>query len=313
MCLRMKSLSRTLSILFAAGSLSLLAAIGVSGGRGEGKAAIVDPQPSADTVALAEGLRLYGEGLYELAREQLMESVNSNSTYIRAESYLYLNALEMDLGNYDAARPWLEKYHTEAIKLFRQTVDAEERISIHREETVRSITGLRRFIVGVVCLVVLVIAIVVFSMRRRQSEARNDPSEQTGPPVPPDISSWQRHLASAEIFMRTPVFAEIADLERQPADRRARVLSLSRQEVLDAELAETFPEFMAELRAAYPSLTAGDVKLCCLSLTGLSTFGRALCFGSTETNVVKQRKHKIKRKLTTDDAGRQLFDFIFSA
>jgi hypothetical protein len=56
---------------------------------------------------LVEGLRLFEEGRYELAREQFMVSAAATGTYIRAESYLYLNALEMELGNYDAARPWL--------------------------------------------------------------------------------------------------------------------------------------------------------------------------------------------------------------
>jgi hypothetical protein len=49
-----------------------------------------------------------------------------------------------------------------------------------------------------------------------------------------------------------------------------------------------------------------------LSLAGLSSFGRALCFGSTETSIVKQRKHKIKRKMATNEGGRQLFEFIYS-
>lgn len=108
------------------------------------------------------------------------------------------------------------------------------------------------------------------------------------------------------------MYARIAELERQAADRRAQVLSHSWQEVLDRELAGIFAEFIAALHAVRPSLTAGDVKLCCLSLVPMSTFGRALCFGSTETNIIKQRKHKIKRKLTTDDGGRQLFEFIFT-
>jgi succinate dehydrogenase/fumarate reductase flavoprotein subunit len=261
---------------------------------------------SADTLSLFEGRRLYGEGEYELAREQLMKSVGSTSTYIRAESYLYLNALEMDLGNWDAARPWLEKYHAEAMKLFRQALDAGERITIHEERTERSISSLRWLVAGVVCVVSAIAGLAVWERRRVGT-----PTADLATRDVVERGEWEGWRAGAEAFMRTAVYAEIAELERQPADRRARVLSLSRQEALDAELADHFAEFAGLLCEVCPALTAGDVKLCCLSLTPLSTFGRALCFGSTETNIIKQRKHKIKRKLTTDD-GRQLFDFIFA-
>jgi hypothetical protein len=267
---------------------------------------------SADTLSLFEGRRLYDEGRYELAREQLMKSAGSTSIYIRTESFLYLNAIEMDLGNWDAARPWLERYHAEAVKLFRQTADVQRRITIHTEQTERSIVSLRWIMAGIVCALALLAVLAIRERRRRISAAQNR-AERTGQSAaPPDPAVWRRHLANAEMFMRTQIYAEIAGLALQTPDRSAKVLSHARQEVLDAELTETFAAFTAELRADYPSLTAGDVKLCCLSLSGLSSFGRALCFGSTETNIVKQRKHKIKQKLTADEGGRRLFDFIFT-
>jgi hypothetical protein len=262
---------------------------------------------SDDTLSLFEGRRLYGEGQYELAREQLMKGIDSKSVWIRTESYLYLNALEMDLGNWEAARPWLGKYHAEAVKLFRQTADAQERIEIHRQQTERSVAGLRRLVTGGVFVVVLMVGIAVMERRRRVGRSTADSTVRNGIESAEE-EGWR---ADAEAFTLTPIYAEIVELERQPADRRARVLSFARQEVLDTELAEHFGEFAGLLREVCPVLTPGDVKLCCLSLTPLSTFGRALCFGSTETNIIKQRKHKIKRKLTTDQ-GRQLFDFIFA-
>jgi hypothetical protein len=82
---------------------------------------------------------------------------------------------------------------------------------------------------------------------------------------------------------------------------------------LDGELAARFADFAATLREGWPTLTTGDVKLCCMSLLPLTPFARALCFGSTETNIIKQRKHTIKKKLAADTRGRALFDFIFEA
>jgi hypothetical protein len=309
--MNLKHPRQILLTLLAAAALGLLAAGGVlSCGRGGGDAAAVDTGPAADTVALTEGLRLYGEGEYELAREQLMRSAGSKSTYIRAESFLYLNALEMDLGNWDEARGWLERYHAEAVKLFRQTVDVEERITIHREETERSIASLRWLVAGIVCVVVSMAALALREHGRRT--AGKEPAAPSAAPDGMEQAEWGKYLEGAGAFMQTPIYAGITELERQTPDRRARVLPLSRQEALDAALAEHFSGFAEQLRAACPALTAGDVKLCCLSLVPLSTFGRALCFGSTETNIIKQRKHKIKQKLTADEAGRQLFGFIFA-
>jgi tetratricopeptide (TPR) repeat protein len=296
--------------LLAATIFGLIAVGCFSCGRGE-DTADGDSESrvfSDDTLSLFEGRRLYGEGQYEMAREHLMRSIASESTYVRTESYLYLNALEMDLGNWEAARPWLEKYHAEAVKLFRQTADAQERIEVHRQQTERSIAGLRWLVVGVICIVGLMAGIVVMERRRRVGTPTPDSTARNGM----EQGEWEGWRAAAEAFMRTPLYDEIAELGRQTPGRHARVLPLARQQDLDVALGEYFPEFAARLREVCPGLTPGDVTLCCLSLTGLSTFGRALCFGSTETNVVKQRKHKIKQKLTTDPLGRQLFDFVFA-
>lgn len=302
----MKALGYIISLAFAvvAGTSSLQAA-------------------SADTLALIKGVELFQERQYDLARERLMESAKSENINIRAESYLYLNALEAELGDWDAARPWLERYHAEAMNILKLATEFEEEMRRHKEETERSIVRIRRLVAVVVCVMVaMALLVAVIFMGRHRWRARAHTSVEAGGNEKlhtgafrelADIFEWRRHLAGVEVFMQTPVYTEIAELERQRADRRAQVLSNVRQQALDAVLAGAFSEFMAELRAAYPSLTPGDVKLCCLSLVPLSSFGRAICFGSTETNIIKQRKHKIKRKLASDDAGRELFEFIFAA
>jgi hypothetical protein len=284
----------------------LVAVSGVACGGARGPVAVAEP--SADTLAMVAGLELFERGDYDLAREQLRVSARSESTWIRAESFLYLNALEMELGNYDAASLHLNRYHAETMRLMR---DADERMA-------RQTARLRRrqeiiVVVGIV-FAVGVIGGGVWLGRRKAGvlpPAKTDGNEME------DFSSrgvlesvsW---LADAEGFKQTAVWAEIAELAAQRRGREARVLTTARQEVLDAELAERFAGFAAALREGWPALTGGDVKLCCLSLLPLSPFGRALCFGSTETNIVKQRKHTIKKKLGEDERGRAMFDFVFT-
>jgi hypothetical protein len=314
----------TIYLLFAAAAIGLPAASGVSCGnspsRHENTAAQNNSprQPSADTLALVEGLRLFEQAEYALAREQFTESARSASTYIRAESQLYLNALEMELGNYDAAHAHLERYHAETVRLLRTAADSSARME---EQAARLRRQYDVFVAGMVVVTLIVVGTALFFLRRGRQPKNYPqsaaPAPETAPETTPetapdhDISDWLRYSADAEAFKQTAVWNEIESLAAQKPSREARVLSLARQEVLDVELAMRFSDFAARLRAEYPALTAGDVKLCCLSLMPLSTFARALCFGSVESNIIKQRKHTIKKKLGGTPRDRALFEFIF--
>ncbi|MDR1671387.1 MAG: hypothetical protein LBR57_02600 [Alistipes sp.] len=286
-----------------------------------------------DSLALVEGLRLFEEGDYEAARTQLLVSALSAGTYIRAESYLYLNALEMELANYDEARVWLEKYHAETLRLLRETADASLRFEAQAARLRRRHDLLVGGMVCIAALVVVATAVIIRRRRERDSspgdrriltrtetlagagtfaEAGTFTGDHAGAKTETARpSGWEKWMAAADAFRQTHIWAEIVALAGQPTGREARVLTVARQRVLDDELAATFVDFVAILRARCPALTAGDVKLCCLSLAGLSAFGKALCYGSTETNIIKQRKHTIKRKLGAVPHGTELFAFIF--
>jgi hypothetical protein len=263
--------------------------------------------PSPDTVALVEGLTFFEKGEYDLARERLMVSALSKSTYIRTESFLYLNALEMELANYDAARPWLDRYHLETVRLLRSSAEESRRVA---EQTARLRRRQDLFIGGVLMVLAAVVAGGMFLAKR----SRPSPSAGTTPPPQEEkegdnfpLPEWRTWLVDAEIFKQTPIWAEVSALAAQPSGRDAKVLPTARQEVLDAELAERFADFGGTLRSGWPSLTAGDVKLCSLSLLPLTPFARALCFGSTETNIVKQRKHTVKKTGAAAARARALF------
>lgn len=162
---RLKPLRHTLYTLLAAAALWLPAVGGVSCADRKPTAAET-AAPSPDTLALVEGLRLFEEAEYDLAREQLTISARSGSAYIRAESFLYLNALETELGNYDAARPWLERYHAETRRLLFNAAEASARTA-RREAQLR-----RRNDAIATSMVVFALGIagaaVFFRRRRRQ-------------------------------------------------------------------------------------------------------------------------------------------------
>ncbi len=233
---------------------------------------------SADTLALVDGKRLLDEERYDLARERLKESAQSDNIHIRIKALLYLNELEVELENYDAARVHLEEYHIEAMRLFHHVTDMQHEMT---EQMATIDKRHRRLVSGVMCAAALILVgavLVVVMQRRRRVVAKLSAT---------DISDWHRYKADVKAFEQTGIYAEIVDLALQSRGRGARVMPLARQEALDRELAVGFAHFAVRLQSEYPSLTAGDVKLCCLSLAGLSTWARALCFGSTETNIIK--------------------------
>jgi hypothetical protein len=302
----LKTLRHILFALLAATVLGSVAVGGVSCRGAEPSAP--ETVPSPDTLALVAGLQLFEEGQYDLARDSLRVSARSGSTYIRAESFLYLNALEMELGNYEVARPWLERYHAETVRLLRSAAEASAHAA---EQASRDRRRNDTLTLGAIVAMAVVAAVTLWRKRRSGVDGAASPKESASAEPTAVSAEWERWLADTERFRQSPLWDEIAALAAQKPGREARVMTLGRQDALDDALDSAFGDFAEALRTAYPTLTAGDIKLCELSLLPLSSFGKALCYGSTETNIIKQRKHTIKKKLA-DPRGRALFDFIFA-
>ncbi len=203
--MHLKPVYHTLFTLFVAAGLFLLAASGVScGGNGaeETVSASVDSLARADTLALVKGLQLFEDGEYENAREQLRVSARSASNYIRAESFLYLNAVEMELGNYDVARAHLDRYHAETVRLLRGVADASQRTA---EQTVHLRRRQDSIIIWTVVVAVIMVGTALFFWRKgavRSQVSIDGNDSATGrrvlPPV--DTSAWKGWLVDAEIF-----------------------------------------------------------------------------------------------------------------
>lgn len=271
-------------------------------------------------IHLDEGMRLLKEKDFEAARHHLKLSSGSEDILVRAESFLYLNALEMELQNYDTASVYLQKYHHEALGIFFQAIEAEKEIRFHKEDIGRSMEVLdkrrNKNIVAFAVMGSLIIALVVILYLRRKRSVKhkagrniahdNNPAEEQALQL-----ACQSYLIQAEIFKQTPIYTEIIGLAEQERNTDTKILNFRRQEVLDEELRRVFSKFAEKLKSQY-LLTDNDIKLCCLSLLPLSTFSKALCYGSTEINIIKQRKHHIKRKMGGKSSeGILLFRFIF--
>ena len=116
-----------------------------------------------------------------------------------------------------------------------------------------------------------------------------------------------------EIFKRTKIFARILELDIQKDDKKSKdILNNKEQEALKQEINNIFSTFIGNLRDNYSALTDEDLLFCCLYLLKLPNLTISMCFGSTNTNRIKQRKFRIKEKMK-DLNDTFLFDFIFSS
>lgn len=118
--------------------------------------------------------------------------------------------------------------------------------------------------------------------------------------------------SECEGFRKKHIFAQIIELSTQGRDKKNRILTYEEQLLLWKELNKTFPLFIKDLRNTFPSLTDDDIKLCCLVVTGLSSHAISLCFTVSGTNAIKQRRHRLKTKMTEDPLNSFMYEFIFS-
>lgn len=281
----------------------------------------------SDSLDLQKGIYYVEKSEYDSARYFLLKSAESPSIPIKTESYLYLNFIETRLQNYDLALVYLEQYHKNAMLLFNRALEAEDSIKNHKDninETINSIENqskkeLRIIIIFCVILVLIIFLLIylqqkklfIFSNHRKAELDRLNSVIQLKIKKKQSLS-YDAYLLQAETFKQTAIYAEIKDLETQQRNRNAKVLTNEKQHQLKQEIDRIFKNFQDELNGCGAKLTENDIKLCCLSLLPLSSYAKALCFGSTETNITKQRKHYIKKKMTEDSDNSLLFDFIFS-
>jgi len=114
-----------------------------------------------------------------------------------------------------------------------------------------------------------------------------------------------------KIFKRTKIFTRILELDQQKEGKKSKdILNNKEQEILKQEINNIFGTVIDNLQGSYPALTDDDLLLCCLSFLKLPNITIGMCFGSADTNKIKQRKFRIKDKMNGRDRD-SLFNFIF--
>jgi tetratricopeptide (TPR) repeat protein len=102
------------------------------------------------------------------------------------------------------------------------------------------------------------------------------------------------------MLSQTDIFRKVQELSAQKVDskREARVLNGKEQTLLQNTVFDIYSDYISEMRSAHPKLTDADLLYLCLQTTDLTTFGLAICFGNPDSQVVRQRKLRLKAKMS---------------
>jgi len=279
---------------------------------------------SPEFIYLQKGISFIQENQLDSAHRYLLISSESSYVPIKVNSFFYLNFIEVYLGNYEQSIIYLEQYHNNANILYNQA-NRDETSAKQQEDLQKILSTIKQenkktsYYIGALVLVFsLIIGLLLYfqnkkrgiSFKQKKEELNKLESTIDQKRKESQAIDYNKFLIEADVFKNIPIYFEIKQMELLKKDNYTKVLTYEKQLQLQEEIEKFFPNFIQELKNAETNLTSNDIRLCCLSLLPLTVFTKALCFGSTETNIVKQRKYQIKKKMTESN-DILLFNFIF--
>ncbi len=275
-----------------------------------------------DSLYIAEAGRLINDSLYDEARILLQQAEKNENIRIKAAYYFQMTILEERLGNLEAAYANFVEYHNYTEAIFK-----EEHRALLRQEAKQA--RLHYSLIIVFSLIFVTSFFVFYKLHQKKTKQQNEIQCLLDQYKNGEIElnqldelieskkcysiqlTFLPYLIQADLFKETSLYTEIQTLGRQTKNTDARVLNYNKQEQLRTELQKFFPTFVSDLNTRASKLTEKDIQLCCLSLLPINNFTKALCFGSTDTNIIKQRKFQIRKKMLDDSYCQLLFEFIF--
>jgi len=117
----------------------------------------------------------------------------------------------------------------------------------------------------------------------------------------------------SKLIMDKPLYAKIMKLADQKESDNIKVLNPSERKELKKNIEFVYSDFIDDLAVLCPSLTEEDIFFCCLSKLKLSLFAISICTGYSQTSSSRQRKYRIKKKMTEKTNNSELYNSIFAS
>lgn len=128
-----------------------------------------------------------------------------------------------------------------------------------------------------------------------------------------DLAALQNVISELRLnFLKEkPLYKRIQKLTLQSLDEDIKLLSQTDRAELEKIVGMLYANFMKELRKVCPSLTDNDLYFCCLVNMGFSLQAISICTGFMDTTAARQRKSRIKKKLTMETGNPSIFYLLF--
>ena len=277
---------------------------------------------------------------YDSAKYCLLKAASSDYLYTKASCYYFLNQIEDSLQNTVESKNYLRKYHElrDSIELQKRRSNIDKNIhfyDLYTELEQINKNYRTRNIIVVVSTILVSLFLLIILKKNRQKRDDNRQKEKKIKELINQIKITKQTIAKLEnhkseneesiflqekigelqckMFKMKDIYLIIEQLKEQDKVIRKdkKVLKVEEQIILQEEISLCFSEFTQSLQEVCPQLNDDDIKLCCLTKLGLSLNVICLCFGSTNTNSIRQRKYKLKKKLTEESNNVELFYSIF--
>lgn len=105
------------------------------------------------------------------------------------------------------------------------------------------------------------------------------------------------------LFIQTGIYKKVVTLSEQKVSKNndLKVLTTTELSYLKKTIFEIYDDYISDLREKFPKLTEDDILCLCLNEAKFSTHTIALCFGTTNTHTINQRKSRIKEKIKVEN------------
>ncbi len=276
----------------------------------------------SDSLNVVKAGQLIQSGQYDEAKVYLQQAAKSKNIRVKAAYYFQMTILEEKLENLEGAYANFVEYHNYTEEIFKE----EQQLFLKQEDRK---TLLNYLFISLGVLAFVVCSVIFYLFHKKKAKEQKEFQSLLNQYKDGEIElnqldklieskksystqlTFQAYLIQTELFKETSIYTEMQTLGKQTKSKDAKVFNYQKQEQLQIELQKYFSTFISDLKTYSSKLTEKDTLLCCLSLLPINTFTKALCLGSTDTNIVKQRKFQIRKKMPKDSFCQLFFEFIF--
>jgi len=247
---------------------------------------------------------------YDSARFNLLQATESDLLYIKSSAYCSLAELEGDAGNYRLAYQYLNAYQ-QILDSIQQQLHTEEINAmlyqhINEKQTAQVKMKYRwlfmSLVFGFIILVLVLFFLFLLNSRRKKIKQQ----EQENKLLRQEVEILELNEQHYRNFKEKPIYKQLEELVASKT-----IFTYKQQDTLKKEVLFYFQSFAKELNTTCPELTEDDILFCCLSKLNLSSAIITLCMGYSRSGTIRQRKYRVKQKMSANDQCQALYNSIF--